>query len=342
MVTVSIKLSAKMQCVPLTVNRLLTAVRKENTGAGCFWPRLVKDKSINFGKKVGVKLDLQNLEYLQALKRQIKAVFGIFVSYSMLICALMKLYNKPQEREAVSLNVKGYKAMSKDFARRIAEIAKQIKTVMPDILMLQEFRTGEENKFLNVLMRELGKYYHVVLPASYNQKEDYNSCICITLMGKHMANMRTIHLKHETAGFKLRYNLIQTDDYVYLNAWAPQVINMQQDRFELADKMWKELLDLAQYYSDKMMKFCLAGDLNAFVGGAMEEKILRLNIMLRDTKILEDMSRPTGLVNILDYAFVNRFASQSEMVRTSLLEPSIKQRELSDHDALLMKFTAVS
>jgi len=338
MVTVSIRFSAKDMCTPLTVNRLLKAVRKDTGILKRFWPRLIKDKSVNFGKKVGVKLDIENLEYLRELKRNIRSKYGIFVSYSMLVCALLRLYRGTKEKVVMSLNVQGYKATVGDFVRRLRGIAEEIKKVLPEVVMLQEFRVGENRTFLKTLMKELGNFYDTILPKSYREREDYNNCICIILKGKHADYRKVMSLKDEYS-FRHRYNLVEIDDQVILNVWAPQVFNSKQDRIELAEKMWKAVMDTAQFYSSKATKFWLIGDLNAYIDGPFEENIMRLNTWLRDTKILNDMNRPTGQVNVLDHSFANRFYGQTEMVRTSIYEPSIKLRELSDHDALITTIT---
>ena len=99
--------------------------------------------------------------------------------------------------------------------------------------------------------------------------------------------------------------------------------------------MWDGIIQNAQYYHDKKQKFCLAGDLNAYLGGPFEEKIRNLNTYMWDTKITDDLTRPTGIQNVLDYHYVNRYAELTDKIRTKVLEPSIKQMELSDHDALI-------
>ena len=342
METVSIKASAKLMCEPLTVNRLLKAIRTDNKITSVFWPRLLKDKSINSGRKVNVKLDKENLEYLRTLKKQIRDTYGVFASYSMLVCCLLMLYNNPKERKVMTLNVKGYKAMTHDFKESLKGIAEQVKNVLPDILLLQEFRTGENKIFLNTLLKQLGKYYTPVYPCSYNHKEDYNSCICMMLVGRNTKKIKTMRLTNEQNGYKLRYNLVQADDYMILNTWAPQVFSDTKERRELAEKMWKELLDTAALYSRKKTRFYLAGDLNAFVGGELEDKILKLNYLLKDTKTLDSDTVPTGPVNILDYVFVNKYADKKEMVSTEIYDPSIRQMELSDHEALLTTITEVT
>ena len=52
METVSIKTAAKKMCEPLTVNRLIKAVINDGEIESVFWPRLLKDKTINSGRKV--------------------------------------------------------------------------------------------------------------------------------------------------------------------------------------------------------------------------------------------------------------------------------------------------
>lgn len=339
METVSIRSSAKAMCEPLTVNRLLKAVRNDNKIMSLFWPRLVKDRTVNNGRKVNVKLDRENLEYLRDLKKQIREKFGIFVPYSMLVCVLMSLYNNNKERIVMTLNVKGYKALMSEFKNNLKGIAEQVKNVLPDILLLQEFRTGEDKMFLNVLMKDLGRYYKPVYPCSYSHKEDYNSCICMMLVGKNVKNIKTMRLANEQYGFKLRYNLVQADDYLIMNAWAPQTFGDKTERRELAEQMWKELLDTASFYSRKKTRFYLAGDLNAFVGGELEDKILKLNYLMKDTKTLDSDTVPTGPVNILDYVFANKYADITDMVSTEVYDPSIRRLELSDHEALVTTIT---
>ena len=239
----------------------------------------------------------------------------------------------------MTLNVKGYKTITREFKDNLKGIAKQVKNVMPDILLLQEFRTGEDKIFLNIMMKEIGKYYKPVYPASYSQKEDYNSCICMMFVGRNIKKTKTMRLADEHQGFKLRYNLVQADDYLILNTWAPQVFSDIKERKELAEKMWKDLLDTAAFYSRKKTRFYLAGDLNAFVGGELEDKILKLNYLLKDTKTLDSDTVPTGPVNILDYVFVNKYAATREMVCTEVYDPSIKRLELSDHEALVTTIT---
>ena len=74
----------------------------------------------------------------------------------------------------------------------------------------------------------------------------------------------------------------------------------------------------------------------------MEDKILKLNYLLNDTKTLDADTVPTGPVNILDYVFVNKYADKEEMVSTEIYDPSIKSLELSDHEALVTTITEVN
>ena len=336
MVTISLRKSAKEACKPLTVNRLLKSARAQDDKLRkLFWPRLVMDKSINHGPKAGAKVDEENRKYLRELKQYIRDKFGIWVTYSMLICVLIRTVGKPVERKLMSLNVKGYRAFSREFKRCLKGIGEQVKKVFPDILFLQEFRMGEEDIFLKTLMKELGRYYNPVYPANYIPDTDYNNCICIMLAGKHIENIKIRHLWNESAGFKHRYNFVETGDYTFLNSWVPQVFSGKQDRIELADKMWKDLLSIAGQYRSKEDKFLLAGDLNAYVGGESEQQILQLSYLLHDTKTDMDIDRPTGPVNILDYVFANQRAVTNAQISTEILSPSIRQQGLSDHEALV-------
>ena len=334
--TVIVRFSAKEMCAPVTVNRLLKAVRNDPRIQDIFWPNLTKDKSISCGKRAGVKLDQENLDYLRTLKRTIRQTFGIFVSYSLLICALVRLYKKPQEQPLMSLNVKGYKALRTDFEARLKGITKQIKATLPEIVLLQEFRVGENEEFLNILMKELGRYYKPIYPASYQQKDDYNNCICIMLIGKNITNAEVMSLRHDNAGYRLRYNHVRLDkNRVILNAWAPQMYNAQQDWIKMAEAMWNDILSVAQKHAAKNERFYLAGDLNAYEGSMFEDKLMRLNTLLVDTKNYNDWKRPTGPSNVLDYFFVNRSAAHQSLVTTSIFLPSIKRLGLSDHEALI-------
>jgi len=341
MVTISIRESARIICAPLTVNRLLKGVSEDRKVLDLFWPRLVKDRSINSGKKVGVKVDLENVEFLRELKREIRSRYGIFVPYSMLICVLLRIYKEPKERVFMSLNVKGYKSTGRELAERLTGISKEVLKVLPDILFLQEFKAGEDNVCLKALLRVLEKYYEPVFPAAYKQKEDYNNCICIMLKGKNVTVSRTMHLRDEAAGFRLRYNLLEADDYAVLNAWVPQTFGNQQDRVNLAEMMWKDIMEISQFYSEKKQKFLLVGDLNSCIGGPFEDRIRSLNAVLRDTKTIDVMKLPTGIQNVLDYSFANRYADQTDMIRTTIYSPSIKSMELSDHDALVTTVTGI-
>ena len=342
MVTISIRLSAKEICAPLTVNRLLKAVKKDRKAKDLFWPRLVKDKSINYGKKVGVKVDLECVEFLRELKKEIKGKYGIFVPYSMLICVLLQVYKNPKEKVCMSLNVKGYKASNAELSQRLKGMGKEVANVLPDMLFLQEFKAGENDVCLNALMNTLGNYYEPVFPVSYKHSEDYNNCVCIMLKGKHVTTTKAMHLKDDHQGFRLRYNLVETDDYVILNAWIPQIFNNQNDRINIAEAMWKNIMDISQYYSGRPKKFFLIGDLNSFIGGPFEDRLMKLNAILRDTKTIDTMTRPTGIQNILDYSFVNRYADQTDLIRTSIYSPSIKNMDLSDHDALVTTITEMN
>ena len=340
MVTVSLRLSAKQMCKPHTVNRIINAVKNRTDIANLFWPRLVKDKSINNGKKVGAKLDPENRDFLRKLKKTIKDKFGIFVSFSMLV--LMQIFSGHSDRRKImSLNVQGYKADTLDFTKRLKGITGEIKKVMPDMLFLQEFRIGEYKVFLKILKKELRKFYRFIVPVSYKKKDDYNNCICMMLVAKNIKRSRPYRITAEDPGYRLRYNLVETDDYICLNAWMPQIVNNKQDRIELADKMWNEVVKLMNDYAYSDKKFILAGDLNAYIGGPHEDKILILNNVLKDTKKISDISKPTGPANVLDYVFINRSASENDMVRTKIYEPSIKWLGLSDHDALITTITEV-
>lgn len=339
--TVNIRISTRDMCAPLTVNKLLNTIRNSDAVLKLFWPRLVKGRGIKGEKRVSVKISSENLEYLRGLKKEIRKKYDIFVSYTRIIAVLMKIYQNPEERVVVSLNVHGYKALTPDFTDRLRGISRQIRDVLPDIFLIQEFRAGEGNKFLNILMAGLEKFYTPLFPLSYRKQDDYNNCICMILVGKNIQKIDPRRLKHESDGYRLRYNYVRLDDYVFLNTWAPQMYNADQERVGMAEAMWKEILDTAKTFRAQNFKFFLAGDLNASVGGTYEDKILKLNYLLTETKTPEDLAIPTGPINVLDYAFVNREAARSNNISTSILIPSIKEQELSDHEALFTTITAV-
>ena len=174
---------------------------------------------------------------------------------------------------------------------------------MPDIVFLQEFRVGENEVFLNRLKKKLGKFYNFIFPSDYSNA-DMNHCICITLAGKNILRGQPGRLQNDGA-FKLRYNFLALDDYIFLNAWMPQIFTVTPERRKVAEDMWESLLSTVDQYADKPKKFCLIGDLNAYKEGPFGENIKELNGRLFDSKVIEDKNRPTGEVNVLDYAFVN-------------------------------------
>ena len=339
--TVNIRISARDMCAPLTVNKLISTVQSNESVLKLFWPRLARGRGIKGEKRVGIKLSTENLDYLRGLQKRIKSKFDIFVSYSKLICVLMKIYLKPEERVVASLNVQGYKALTSDFMSRLRGISRRIREVMPDIFLVQEFRVGENNVFLDALMNGLEKYYTPLFPLSYRAKDDYNNCICMILVGKNVETIESKSLKREFEGYRLRYNYARLDDYIFLNTWAPQMYNADQERVDMAEAMWKDILDTAKAFRAKNFKFFLAGDLNASVGGTFEDKILNLNYLLTETKSPEDLTKPTGPVNVIDYAFVNREAARCDNICTTIMKPSIKQSDLSDHEALITTITAI-
>ena len=335
MVTIFLRSSTTKMCAPVSVNSFIKLIRTNPPNEECFWPRLLQDKEDNLDDKVAVRIDNDNLEYLKGLKRIIKKSFGITVSYSLLVKALYKYYQNPREFKVMSLNVKGYKAYSVELSERLKEITKEIKSVLPDLVLLQEFRTGEQNMFLKILMKELGKYYEPIFPKGFKEQEEFNFCICMILIPKNIARIRAMSFQNGTA-FRLRYNLIEIRGISILNAWIPQVFNPQAEIPKFAEDMWNAIIESAQYYHDKKKSFYLMGDLNSYKSGPFEDRIFRLNMLLIDTKKVDDICKPTGQTNILDYAFANRHAFMEDNAKTTIYEPSIKERDLSDHDALLM------
>ena len=334
MLTVSIKSSAKTSCKPLSVNKLLTHISCDTSVFDRFWPGLVRDKTINSGKKTSVKLSKENLDFLKNLKKHIRREYDLFVSYSMLVCVLLKIYERHDERRVISLNVKGYKAPSADFKRRIEAISKRILEELPDIVFLQEFRVGDGDAFLKILIKDLKRYYDLILPKNYTEA-DCSNCICISLVGKNNNQSKSFKFKDE-GDYKLRYNMLKVGDYTFLNAWMPQIYSDREKKLDYAEGMWEKVSEIVDHYHGRNEKFCLIGDLNAYVGGPFENKILKLSYLMSDTKAMEDMYKATGPGNVLDYAFINRFAKETNTVRTTVLRPSIKRAELSDHEALLM------
>ena len=334
--TVSLKMSAREMCAPNTINRFLTGIRNDPEIYKLFWPRLVKDRSINCGKQISVKMDEENLEYLRKLKQEIKVKYGIFVPYSMLVCVLVRIAKGHKERVVKSLNVKGYKAMARDFKLRLRGVAEEILNSLPDIVMLQEFRVGEDKVFLKTLMKKLGRYYTIVYPKNYKYQEHFNYCLSIMLIGRNVKSGKEMRvLSHDSAGYTLRYNYVKLDDFIYLNCWIPQIFSDSQDNKDVAAKMWMDILKVAKENYRKDQKFMLAGDLNSYEGGPFEDELMRLNAMLLDCKVNQDVYKSTGEAHVLDYVFANKYTCQQHKISTSIYTPSIKQLELSDHEALI-------
>ena len=117
----------------------------------------------------------------------------------------------------------------------------------------------------------------------------------------------------------------------------PQIFSTTPERQKMAEQMWDSLMRSVDQYVKEKVKFCLIGDLNAYEGGPFGERIRELNNKLIDTKVVEDQDRPTGEANVLDYAYMNRAAVQSDLIRTSVESMS----DLSDHSALLMRIRTV-
>lgn len=338
--TVSLKISAREMCAPNTINRFLTSIRGNEDLPNLFWPRLVRDRSINCGKRICVKMSEENLKFLRDLKSEIRERYGLFVPYSLLVCVLVRLSRKAKERKVMSLNVHGYRAPSNDFKARLCGIAGEIEKVLPDIIMLQEFRVGEKRIFLKVLMKRLKHFYNFIYPKAYKAKEHFNNCICLMLVGKNITSgSRKLNFACETKEFALRYNFVQLDKDIYLNVWIQQIFDAQQERKEIAEQMWDEILRSAQEYSLKRNRFILAGDFNSYMNGPFEDNLIRLRSMLTETKTLDAANCPTGQANILDYVFVNRYTLQYEVVNTVLFSPSMTRLELSDHEALITTIT---
>ena len=334
--TVSLKMSAREMCAPNTINRFLTGIRNDPEIYKLFWPRLVKDRRINCGKQISVKMDDENLEYLRKLKKEIKVKYGIFVPYSMLVCVLVRIAKGHKERVVKSLNVKGYKAMARDFKLRLKGISEEILNSLPDIVMLQEFRVGEDSVFLNTFMKKLWRYYNIVFPKSYIYQEHFNYCLTIMLVGKNVKSGKEMRvLNHDSAGYKLRYNYVKLDDFIYLNCWIPQTFSDRQDNKDVAAKMWMDIFKAAKDNYRKDQKFMLAGDLNSYERGPFEDELMRLNAMLVDCKVNQDVFKSTGEAHILDYVFANKYACQQHKICTTIYTPSIKQLDLSDHEALI-------
>lgn len=340
--TVSLKISARELCAPNTINRFLTGIRDKQDFTELFWPRLVKDKSINCGKRICVKMSDENLQFLRTLKADIREKYGIFVPYSLLVCVLIRLSKKNNERKIMSLNVHGYKTEADVFKKCISGIAKQIENALPDIVMLQEFRVGDKHIFLNALMRKLKRYYSYICPKSFKYKEHFNNCICLMLVGRNVTSgSKKLSFVNETKDFALRYNFVQLDKDYYLNVWIQQIFSAQKERKDIADEMWAEILHTAQEFSTRKVRLILAGDFNSYVNGPFENELIRLRSILTETKTLEASNIPTGQTNILDYVFANRFMLQSEVVNTEILDPSMISLKLSDHEALMTTITAM-
>lgn len=121
-----------------------------------------------------------------------------------------------------------------------------------------------------------------------------------------------------------------------MNVWVQQTFNGCNDNaLTAANDMWQMILAETDYYSNMDMSYFLLGDFNA-CRNIYEHELVQVTSRLVSTKCNADFNTPTCLQNILDYVFANRFAVQDHRIISHILLPSIKEAEISDHEAWVM------
>ena len=330
MKTISIDTSIKDTCLPMSINRVITMSRSQIQYQSIFWPQALS--IIQEPKLTNISVEEKNVEYLKDIKKHIRGTYNMSTSYSEIVNALIFLLKSSREVRFISINTKGYKAAYRDYTHRLTSIGKAIIVQAPDYIFIQEFRLGVNQCFLNCLLKALNNMYSAVLPMSYKE-ENENMCLCITLIRKGL-DTTTRRMKNEES-FKLRYNILEIDQRVFVNAWIPQVFSQSDERLQISLNMWNEILDIANYYTRKNQEFYVVGDLNSYATSPLEDQLHNLERLMINTKTNDDYSRPTGITHILDHCFANRFSVQNSLIQTSILEPSLKESGASDHDALL-------
>ena len=306
-----------------------------NSESNIFWGRFCVKLNTVPDEQVVVRLDEEVLrkidkvvEYLNKNYRKVKRVH--------VIEQLLTLFIKGDTENYISVNVRGYRSKTSELSERLKEIAKHINTVIPDMIFVQEIQVGENGILLDGFLNELAVRYACILPQGFDADNDYNMCICVTLIRADlMSKVRPLKMANEKKEWRHRYNMFDVGGRIYLNIWVQQTFGNNANTKVTADCMWAALRSEINYHSNSDHEFYVMGDLNA-CEGVYENELSAISAELVNTKNNSDICRKTAAVNILDHAFANRYVVQRKPVTTRILEPSIREAMLSDHDALVM------
>ena len=313
-----------------------TVLDSFNSESKVFWERICKAYTGETEECVIVKLEEDVIRRLDKvvdyLGRKYLRVNRVFVMEQL----LTRFLNSDPER-IISLNVKGYRAGTEDLKERLKRIVDLIDETMPDMIFLQEMRLGENNEILNTVLKGSEVRYSVILPNGLDPVQDHSICICVVLIRTDLMGMcKILNIRNDKREWRHRYIKFEINGRVYLNVWIQQTFgNSNMNARAIADSMWESLMSEISFYAYTDTELYIMGDFNSCIG-TYEDKINSVSLNLVDTKNNVDIHKPTSSVNVLDYAFANRYAVQNNLITTMIFHPSIREKMLSDHDALLM------
>lgn len=307
-----------------------------NSESKLFWERICKAYSAEAKDCITVKLEENVIRRLDKvvdfLNHKYIHVNRVFVMEQL----LYQFINTETER-IISLNVKGYRSGTEEMIERLKRITDRIDETMPDMIFFQEMRLGESNEILNTILHRSKAKYSVILPTGLAIEQDRNLCICVVLIRVDLIKKcKILNISTDKREWRNRYVKFELNGRVYLNVWIQQTFgNGNLNAKAIADSMWESLMSEVNFYTYSDTEFFILGDFNS-CAGTYEDKINTVSLKLFDTKCNADIQKPTSSANILDYAFANRFAVQNNLITTRILQPSVREEMLSDHDALVM------
>ena len=307
-----------------------------NTYSNVFLERLSMGYSPAPRQYVSVKIDSDLVERFDKVVSYINRERRI-VTRSFTMLKMLEHYLNPIKEVVLTINVKGYRCKDSDLIERLKAVAVQLNNLMPDIVFLQEVRIGEDKKILERLLNNLSARYFPVLPVSFNSELDYNACVCIALVRNDlMKKCKILRIGNEGREWKHRYNKLQISDRIYMNVWIQQTFGSSNENTRaIAEDMWQVVLSEAELYTNVDTAYYLLGDLNS-CQDVFGRELGLLSEKLVNTKCNSDFNTPTCALNILDYAFANRYAIQKNKVITRIFQPSMRELMISDHEALVM------
>lgn len=287
------------------------------------------------------QIDASTFATLKSIRATIKQTYHITLSYSQIAELVITKAIEPTPQRIVSMNVHGYKSRPSLLADRCRRIAELLNSVMPYAIFLQELVTGGDMEVIKAMTNTLKANYKVVLPIGFNPEQHYNYTICAALIREDAATdikIRALNTANESIRF--RYNYFACGTRVYLNVWIPQTFETEDSRRQDAAELWALCLKTISLYTNTKIEFYFMGDLNSYFDngrGLFENELREVEQLMFNTKTIECLPMRTTPGHTLDQIYANRHAiHNNSQVYTNLFEPSIRDEELSDHDALVM------